>query len=97
MDKIKFNNTEFEVESYNRNTSFFEGNISSSGYFSVKVQDIDEITELAQETITSIQIIHDNEVIYNLSDIEAHIDNTVESYNGGDRIYTNINLIFVVN
>jgi len=37
MDKIKFNNTEFEVESYNRNTSFFEGNISSSAYCSVKV------------------------------------------------------------
>lgn len=94
MDKIKFNNTEFEVESYNRNTSFSEGTISSSAYCSVKVQDIDEITELAQEPITSIQIIHDDTVIYDLDDINAQIDNTNESYNGGDRVYTNINLVF---
>ena len=93
MNIIKFNNAEFEVESYYRNTNFSNDTIQSNGNCVIKTDDTDLLYEVAESSITSIQIIKDNEVIYNLTDITAHIENIGESFSG-DRVYINVNFIF---
>lgn len=93
MNTIKFNNKEFEVENFYRNTSFLDDHIESNGNCSVKADSIDELYELAESTITSIQILHDGEVIYSLSDLNTKIANINESFTG-DRVYTNISIQF---
>ena len=47
------------------------------------------ITALAEETITSIKIKKDNEIIYELSNLDAQIQSSDESYDGN---YVNINI-----
>ena len=93
MNTIKFNNVEFEVENFYRNTNFSEDHIESNGNCSVKVDSIDEIYELAESTITSIQILHDGEVIYSLSDLNAKIANINESFTGA-RVSPNLSIQF---
>ena len=95
MNKIKFNNYEFEIESYSKNTYFSNDTISSNANCSIITNDIDSLMTLAQNTITSLQIYHDDSLIYNLQNIEAHIDNISETLND-DKINIYINLIFKV-
>lgn len=92
MNKIKFNDVEFEVESYSKNTYFHE-ELSSNGNCSIITDDMDALHALAEVPITSLQILHDGEVIYNLHDINAKIDN-INEYLSGDRMSINVNLIF---
>lgn len=92
MNKIKFNDVEFEVESYNKNTYFHE-ELSSNGNCSIITDNMDALNALAEVPITSLQILHDGEVIYNLHDINAKIDN-INEYLSGDRMSINVNLIF---
>lgn len=92
MNKIKFNDVEFEVESYSKNT-YFNNELSSNGNCSIITDDMDALNALANVPITSLQILHDGEVIYNLHDINAKIDN-INEYLSGDRMSINVNLIF---
>ena len=92
MNKIKFNDVEFEVESYSKNTYFHE-ELSSNGSCSIITDNMDALNALAEVPITSLQILHDGEVIYNLHDINAKID-TINEYLSGDRMSINVNLIF---
>jgi len=93
MNTIKFNNTEFQVESYSKNTYLSEGHIISNASCSVIVSDIAVLNALMQDTITSIQIKYNDDVIYNLQDISAHIDN-ISEYLNVDRMNINVNLTF---
>lgn len=93
MNKIKFNDVEFEVESYNKNTSFNGEEIDSYASCSIITNDVISLGNVAMEEITSLQIIHDEEVIYDLHDINAKIDN-INEYLNGDRININVNLKF---
>jgi len=91
MNTIKLNTTEFEVEAFNKNTYFTGTTIMSNANCSIKLIDVSALSALIPLTITSIQIKHNNDVIYNLSDIEAKIDSTVD-YLNNDHITTTINL-----
>ena len=95
MNTIKFNNTSFEVESYNKNTSFMGETISSSASCTITTNNIELLNTLAQDSITSIQIMHNNDLIYNLADIDAKIDN-ISEYLNGDRMGVSVNLTFNV-
>lgn len=95
MNKIKFNNSEFEIESYSKNTYFSNDTINSNANCSIITNDIDSLMTVAQNIITSLQIYHDDSLIYNLQNIEAHIDNISETLND-DKINIYINLIFKV-
>lgn len=81
MNIIKFNNVEFEVIGYNKNTYFSDDTITSSASCQIIVADMDVLNNLANTAITSLQILHDGNIIYNLSDITAHIDNISEYLN----------------
>lgn len=93
MNKIKFNNTEYEVESYSKNTSFSGETIVSNAYCAIITDDVASLNTLAQTTITSIQIYHNEVLIYNLSDISAKID-SINEYLQGERMGINVNLTF---
>lgn len=93
MNKIKLNNAEFEIENYNKNTYFNEDSISSDASFQITVNDMAVLNALVKETITDIQITHDDNVIYTLADLNAHINN-INEYLSFDRINVNVSLRF---
>lgn len=96
MTTIKLNNTEFEVESYNKNTYFTGENIMSNANCSIKVVDMNTLNALVPVAITSIQIKYDNNIIYNLTDVNAKID-SINEYLNGDHMNTNVNFTFISN
>ena len=93
MNIIKLNNAEFEVENYNKNTFFGGESISSTASCSVLTNDPTVFNEMASTPITSIQILHDGEVIYNLQNISARIE-SINEYLNVDRMSINIGLNF---
>lgn len=93
MNIIKFNDVEFEVISYNKNTFFSDDTISSSASCQIIVADMDTLNNLVNTAITSLQILHDGNIIYNLSDINAHIEN-ISEYLNVDRMDINVSLRF---
>lgn len=93
MNIIKFNNVEFEVIGYNKNTYFSDDIITSSASCQIIVTDMDVLNNLANTAITSLQILHDGNIIYNLSDISAHIEN-ISEYLNVDKMDISVGLRF---
>ena len=93
MNIIKFNAVEFEVMSYNKNTYFNEGTITSSANCQIIVSDMSILNDLTDEAITSLQILHNGNIIYNLSDINAHIEN-ISEYLNVDKMDISVSLRF---
>ena len=94
MNKIKFNETyEFEIDSYSKNVNFDGQNITKNAYCNMIHTDASEVEELGDLTITEIQIDHDGTLIYDLSDITAHVDNLSE-YLNNDHMNVSVNLTF---
>ena len=93
MNVIKINNYECEVTSYNKTTTLQEDTIVSVAYCEFINTNEINFDDKIFEPITSIQIYHDGNLIYNLSDITAHIE-SVNEYLNGERIMTNINMRF---
>jgi len=83
MSKIKLNNTEFEFDSYNKNTYYGGEAVSSTASCSLLNVDMADLSDLAETTITSIEIRNnENTLVYDLKNINAKIDNINEYYNG---------------
>ena len=93
MNTIKLNNTTFEIENYNRNTYFGGETINSTGSCSLTNADIADVNELGSTTITTLQIYHDNTLIYDLQDINAKID-SINEYLNGDRVSISVSFTF---
>ena len=93
MNKIKLNNMELNVDAYIRNTTFSGEEITSTGYCTINTDDISVLNSLGQEEITSIQIYHDDTLIYNASNISARVS-AINEYLNEDKMTININLIF---
>ena len=93
MNIIKLNNVEMEVESYNKNTYFSGTVVSSNGSCSVKTSNVTVINQLAEDIIDTIQIYHDNELVYDLQNANAKID-SINEYFTGERMNININFSF---
>lgn len=93
MNIIKLNNVEFEVESYNKTTYFNGENITSNANMLINTDDITVLNNVAENPINTIQILHDNDVIYNLTNANAQIEN-INEYLNFDRMNINVNLRF---
>lgn len=94
MNTIVFNgDASFGVESYNKTTTFEGNTVNSSGYASLITTDITSLTTVAQTPITSIQILHDEDSIYNSTNLNAQITN-INEYLSDDRMNVNITFIF---
>ena len=84
----------FGIDNFSKNTTFEGGNMSSTGYMSLRlVQDSPDLNALAAAPITSIKILHDETVIYNSQNLTAHITN-INEYLNGDRVDVTVNLVF---
>lgn len=93
MNIIKFNGVGFEVSSYNKYTSFSGENMAGTAACQIKADNITALQTLGKSTITSIQILHDEVVIYDLVDVSAKITN-INEYLSNDKIDVTINLEF---
>ena len=93
MTTLKLNNTEFELTAFGRNTSFYENSITSTANCDINVSDTDLLEALTDIQITSLQIKYDDNIIYNLNDINAKITN-INEYLNTDHISTSIGLTF---
>ena len=94
MVKIKLNEEEFEITSFNKLTYFYEDGIKSNGNCNIKAYDEETIADLSQEVITTLKIYKDNELIYNLENINAHIEYVNETLVNDD-MTTTLNLTFL--
>lgn len=95
MNTIKFNNHTYEVLSFNKNTYFNEGQINSSANCQIKTTNVTSLYVLADETIETLQIYHDNELIYDLSNLSGKLS-SIDEYLAEDRVNITLNCSFVV-
>jgi len=93
MTKIKLNNDEFQITAFTRTTYFRDDGVSSFANFDAVNLDLDQISILAQNPVTALQIYHNNELIYDLQNISVHIDNVNDSLED-EVISTKVNLTF---
>ena len=93
MNTIKFNDVEFNVMSYNKSTTFNGDRITSNAYCDIVPTDIAALHELGDDLISTIQIYHDGELIYSITDQEGHITN-INEYLNGDHMSANVTLVF---
>ena len=94
MNTIKFNNSTYEVLSFNKSTYFNDSGISSNASCSIKTSNMTSLYALAESGLQSIQIYHDNELIYDLSDINGKLT-SIDEYLMDDHININVNLTFI--
>lgn len=94
MNTIKLNNVTCEVLSFNKNTSFNNGEIYGSGSASIRTDDIGALQELGLTEIETIQIFHDEERIYNLTNAGGRIT-SIDEYLTEDSISINVSFSFI--
>lgn len=101
MNTLILNNlteTPFVLKSYNRNTTFDLNNdyaMNSTAYFDIDSSaDVTAVLQtIGQTGITSIEIQHDGNSIYNLTDLTARIS-TINEYLQEDNININVSITF---
>lgn len=96
MYTLILNETNFQINSFGRNTYFQEdGSYTSNGYMNFVNSNNLAATlhALAQEPITSLIIKLNNEVVYNAGEINARIQSIDENLNG-DTMNINLNIQF---
>lgn len=96
MAKIYFNNVEFEVLTFNRNTSFNGTDVMSNGYCTIRssATNVEALHSLIDDPLTSLIIKNsDDEVIYDAGTIDAQFASIDETLNN-EAITLSINMIF---
>jgi hypothetical protein len=93
MNTIKLNTLEFPITSFNRNTYFTGESMNSNASFEGTDVDITALSALGLTEITTVQIYHNEELIYDLQNIHGKIDNFSE-YLREDKIAMSINMSF---
>ena len=91
MNTIKFNEFEAQVLSFSKNTSYYSNGMSGNVSCEIRTENYSALAELSTEPITSIVIKHNDDVIYNVSNIQMQLSNTNE-YLTDDKI--NVTLSF---
>ena len=95
---IKLNNNyTFAIDSFSRNTSVQDGKLVSNAYVIMKnpvTEDIETLRGLALYAITSLKLIYEEEEIYELSDLDAHITSIDESLGDDGRIRVSFYMYF---
>ena len=93
MNTIKLNNAEYTVESYSKSTYFTGDNMSTSASCTIILTTPESLATIADDDINTIQIYHDETMIYNLQNANAHVSDYSE-YLSEDRMRANINFRF---
>lgn len=93
MTSIILNSTEFNFGAYTRQLLFNKDHVLDSiyiGELSSETLQVD-ILPLTTTVINQIQIKQDNNIIYNITNLNAHIDSVTELYLN-DTIVTNLEI-----
>ena len=93
MNIIKLNDLEMQVEGYNKNTYLNENKIISNATCTINTNNINALHELMSDSIQTIQIYHDDTLIYNLENLNAHITN-INEYLNIDHIGVSLGISF---
>lgn len=96
MATITLNSQEFIFTDYSRTVNFGGEHISDSAYIN-NISGLDVSTRLralGEDTITSLVIKYNDEVIYSLTNLNAQIISITEGYSGGETVTTGINIRF---
>ena len=95
---IKLNNNyTFAIDSFSRNTLVQDGKLVSNAYVTLKdpvTTDIETLRGIALYAITSLKLIHEEEEIYELSDLDAHITSIDESLSDDGKIRVSFYMYF---
>ena len=95
MANIIFNGEHtYELNSFNRDTTFnvTDNTMTSNAYMNLRGTDAN-LEALGRSSITSLEIKVNNETIYDLDEITAHITSLNETLIG-DSMSTNVNISF---
>ena len=90
MNTIKFNETECTLLTFNKNMYFNNGVVSGNLTCEVETSDMTSLQALSEIPVTSIEIEHDEEIIYNVSDTYARLS-SINEYLSEDRIHITLN------
>ena len=90
MNTIKFNETECTLFSFNKNTYFNNGEMSGNITCEVETENVTALHDLGEEPVTSIVITHDEEVIYNVTEMYAQLI-SINEYLADDKIHITLN------
>ena len=95
MTQMIINNGQpFTISGYNRHTQIYEGHIISSGTFNIpSISSYSSITAMALTTITDLKIKIDDNVIYHLENLNAHISNISENLYD-EEVSISVNIVF---
>ena len=95
MNTIKLNEYTFIVDNYNKSANYSGEHPVCNGYCSVVTTDMNSIMELAKNTINSVQIYHDEELIYNLDNANGKIL-TIDELLNPTSVKIGINMTFAL-
>ena len=93
MTTIKFNDTTFIVEGFTKSTSLINGSIHSTGNCSILLDGTDSVNSLLGIEITDIEIYNNDELIYNLDNLNAH-DNNINEYLSDEKMRASFSIIY---
>lgn len=91
---IKLNdNYQYEIVSFSRNTTPQDGQLISRAYVTLKdptSAEVEEVRGLALFAISSIKILVDEDLVYDLSDLDGKITSIDESINDMGKLTCNL-------
>ena len=93
MNYIKFNDLQCQVISFIKYTNFDENGMTGSCNCQVLTDNVTGLQELGLNPITSLQILHEDEVIYNLQNISAKVT-SINEYLADNHIDINLTITF---
>ena len=96
MNTIKLNNDTYEVLNFSKNTQFNADGIFSNASCSIKTSDISTLYTYADTGVQTIQIYHDSNLIYNLENVNGHLQ-SIDEYLMDDHMNINVNIILDFN
>jgi len=85
MNYLKINDFQCELLSFNKYTNFNGAEVTGNCNCQIVTDNITKIQELGLTEITSLQIMHDEDLIYDLQNISAHIT-SINEYLSNDKI-----------
>ena len=84
---------ETELTGYNRNRVIHPDEINDTTQCDIAFEDVEKFVEFGSTPITSLQIVKDGEIIYNLVNIHARIDVISERLQD-EAMLVQLNLVF---
>ena len=93
MIKLKLNEEEFEITSFNKMTFFTDEGIRKTGSCDIQVDNVATIEEMSEDEITTFEIYNNDDLIYEIEDAHIKFDYLSEVLMDGAIVVT-LNLKF---